>query len=59
MAILKAVKRLTWAGQNAVGDHSQPFVDFNEMLSVGYFEDMHMGVSKFLKEAGDAHINMS
>ncbi|KAI9682656.1 MAG: hypothetical protein M1829_006643 [Trizodia sp. TS-e1964] len=39
--ILKALNRLTWAGQMAVTDGS--FQKFNELLAVGYFEAQRMG----------------
>lgn len=39
--ILNAVNRLTWAGQQAVGDD---FTGFNELLAVGYFETGEMNV---------------
>ncbi|KAE9365208.1 hypothetical protein N431DRAFT_420140 [Stipitochalara longipes BDJ] len=47
--ILKVLKRLTWAGKEAVmGGHDtvegdEEFQSFNELLSVGYFENSHMG----------------
>jgi hypothetical protein len=49
-AIINALKRLTWAGREAVAavtdsDEGKDFKPFNEMLSVGYFENSHMGVS--------------
>ncbi|KAH8660819.1 hypothetical protein BGZ60DRAFT_492180 [Tricladium varicosporioides] len=41
--LLKALKRLTWAGKNAIPLVGQdPFVEFNELLSVGYFEKGEM-----------------
>ena len=41
-AIKEAVRRMTWAAKRIVpgGD----FVDFNEVLAVGYLEAMKMGV---------------
>ncbi|KAH6674849.1 hypothetical protein B0J14DRAFT_561877 [Halenospora varia] len=40
--LIKALKRMTWAGKEALGDlpadAQVPFVPFNELLSVGYFE---------------------
>ena len=41
--ILRALHRLTWAGEQAVTDGT--FRKFNELLTVGYFEDQKMGVS--------------
>lgn len=46
--IIMALKMLTAAGQEGValvGDEFGSFREFNEMLSVGYFEKSHMGVS--------------
>jgi hypothetical protein len=43
--ILKALKRLTWAGEQAVTENFEPFHQFNELLSIGYFEDTAIGVS--------------
>ena len=49
--MIKALKRLTWAGKQAVStgfdkdDKDLEFQPFNEMLSVGYFEKGYMGVS--------------
>lgn len=43
-AIIKALKRLTWAGQQAVTDNFDPFQPFNELLSIGYFEGTAIGV---------------
>ncbi|KAL3418928.1 hypothetical protein PVAG01_09149 [Phlyctema vagabunda] len=37
--ILKALQRLTWAGQQALGENMEKFHPFNELLSIGYFED--------------------
>lgn len=45
-AILKALKRLTWAGEHAVSNQLATFVPFNELLSIGYFEDTEIGVSR-------------
>ena len=44
--ILKALKRLTWAGKHAVENDMQPFDEFNELLLLGYFEGGAIGVSK-------------
>lgn len=41
--IIKAVKRLTWAGNQAVSENLEPFKDFNELLSIGYFEESSIG----------------
>lgn len=45
VAILKALKRLTWAGQYAMAANMQAFQDFNELLLLGYHEKCHIGVS--------------
>ncbi|KUJ09311.1 uncharacterized protein LY89DRAFT_598097 [Mollisia scopiformis] len=37
--ILKALKRLTWAGEHALGEEMQEFREFNELLLLGYYED--------------------
>lgn len=42
--ILRALHRLTWAGEQSVTDGS--FNKFNELLTVGYFEEQKMGVSR-------------
>ncbi|KAG0650338.1 hypothetical protein D0Z07_3006 [Hyphodiscus hymeniophilus] len=36
--IFKTIKRLSWAGQVAVGNEHKPFQSFNECLAIGYFE---------------------
>jgi hypothetical protein len=39
---------LTWAAKEAVaagGDEQGEFIEFNELLSIGYFENSYMGVS--------------
>lgn len=41
--IIKALKRLTWAGEQTLTDANEPFHPFNELLSIGYFEDCHIG----------------
>ncbi|TAQ86624.1 hypothetical protein B7494_g5055 [Chlorociboria aeruginascens] len=41
--ILKALKRLTWAGEQAVTSKLEPFHAFNELLTIGYFEETHIG----------------
>ncbi|KAI9743396.1 MAG: hypothetical protein M1818_003243 [Claussenomyces sp. TS43310] len=41
--IIKALKRLTWAGNQAVSDNLESFHPFNELLSIGYFEDTSIG----------------
>ena len=43
--ILKAIKRLTWAGQHAVTGEFESFQPFNECLSIGYFENTKIGAS--------------
>ena len=41
--IVKALKRLTWAGEQALTDIGESFHPFNELLSIGYFEDCSIG----------------
>lgn len=41
--ILRALHRLTWAGEQTVTDGT--FKKFNELLTIGYFEDQKMSVS--------------
>jgi hypothetical protein len=44
--ILKAIKRLTWAGEQTINNtHHEMFQPFNEVLVVGYFEQSYIGVS--------------
>jgi hypothetical protein len=43
--ILKAIKRLTWAGEHALTGEFESFKQFNECLSIGYFENTKIGVS--------------
>lgn len=43
--IRSALGRLVWAAQNTV--KSAEFQQLNELLAVGYFEDMEMGVSSY------------
>ncbi|ESZ95165.1 hypothetical protein SBOR_4465 [Sclerotinia borealis F-4128] len=38
--ILKALGRLTWAGQESVGAEFEEFHEFNEILTLSYFEKM-------------------
>ena len=42
-AILRALNRITWAGDHAT--KGSPHKPRNELLAVGYMEDMRMGVS--------------
>jgi hypothetical protein len=47
VVILKALKRLTWAGQLATAsatEISEEYHDPNELLTIGYFEDSTIGV---------------
>jgi hypothetical protein len=47
--IVKALKRLTWAGHQVVTETlEESFMDFNELLSIGYFEETKIGVSSAL-----------
>ncbi|CZR62926.1 uncharacterized protein PAC_12823 [Phialocephala subalpina] len=41
-AIIKALKRLTWAGEYAVTGNMQQFQAFNELLLLGYLEKGHI-----------------
>ncbi|PYH92964.1 hypothetical protein BO71DRAFT_400122 [Aspergillus ellipticus CBS 707.79] len=41
--ILQALGRLTWATKQAVIDTGDPFLPPNELLLLGYFEDMKIG----------------
>jgi hypothetical protein len=43
--VLNVIKRLTWAGQQAVTSEFEPFQPFNECLTIGYFEDTEINVS--------------
>jgi hypothetical protein len=49
MAILKVLKRLTWAGEYSVDGEFESFEGFNELLSIGYFEKSHISVSQVIK----------
>lgn len=42
-AIMNGLNRLTWAGKHTVGDTT--FLQFNELLALGYFEEQSIGVS--------------
>lgn len=52
-AILRALHRLTWAGEQAVTDGT--FQKFNELLTVGYFQEQKMGVSCSLRNVPPLH----
>jgi hypothetical protein len=41
--IIKALKRLTCAGQQVLNDLGEPFEGFNELLSLGYFQNDSIG----------------
>lgn len=43
--ILRALGRLSWATEKAVVDTGDKFLPPNELLMLGYFEDMKIGVS--------------
>jgi hypothetical protein len=47
--IIKALKRLTWAGKQTLAETLEPFHPFNELLSIGYFEETSIGVSDISK----------
>ena len=40
--IKEAMRRMTWAAKRVVPD--KDFIAFNELLAIGYLEDMKMGV---------------
>jgi hypothetical protein len=40
---------MTWAGKTAVGSNYEEFHDFNEVLTLAYFEDMKIDVSLSLR----------
>lgn len=42
--ILRALGRLSWATEKSVMDAGDPFLPPNELLMLGYFEDMKIGV---------------
>ena len=50
--ILEALRRMLWAGQHAVPEGA--FQAFNELLAVGYFEGMKMGVSSAIGYLGSS-----
>ena len=41
--IVKALKKMTWAGQSCVAEQGPAFQDFNELLSIGYLENTKIG----------------
>lgn len=53
--VLNALHRLTWAGQKTVNDGT--FLPFNELLTLGYFEQQKIGVSK-LKQHSSSSISV-
>lgn len=42
--VLRALGRLTWATEKAVKGSGDPFLSPNELLILGYLEDMKIGV---------------
>jgi hypothetical protein len=40
--IMDGLNRLTWAGKHTVSD--KEFLQFNELLALGYFEEQSIGV---------------
>jgi hypothetical protein len=44
--ILRALGRLSWATENAVVSAGDKYLPPNELLTLGYFEDMKIGVSQ-------------
>jgi hypothetical protein len=42
--IMRALGRLSWATEQAVTAAGDPFLQPNELLTLGYFEDMSIGV---------------
>lgn len=41
--IVKALKKMAWAGQSSVAEQGPAFQDFNELLSIGYLENTKIG----------------
>lgn len=44
-AVVKASKRMIWAGQHALQKSHEPYQPFNECLVLGYFDGSKIGVS--------------
>lgn len=44
--ILRALSRLSWATEQAVNNVGDAYQPPNELLILGYFEDMKVGVSE-------------
>jgi hypothetical protein len=42
--IIKAAKRMVWAGQHALIKSHEPYYPFNECLVLGYFDGSKIGV---------------
>lgn len=42
--MLRALGRLTWATERAVSDSGDRFLPPNELLTLGYFDEMKIGV---------------
>jgi hypothetical protein len=47
-SIIKAAKRMIWAGQHALLKSQEPYHPFNECLVLGYFDGSKIGVSLLL-----------
>lgn len=47
VGIKEAVRRMTWAAKRNIADSD--FINFNEVLAIGYFETMKMGVRILLR----------
>lgn len=45
--MLRALGRLTWATEKAVTDSGDEFLPPNELLTLGYFDEMKIGVSHY------------
>lgn len=54
--ILRALGRLSWATEKAVASTGGDFLPPNELLMLGYFEDMKIGVSGLFPEVPLEHI---
>lgn len=48
--MLRAMGRLTWATEKAVASAGEQFLPPNELLTLGYFDEMKIGVCGPLNE---------
>jgi hypothetical protein len=46
---------MTWAGKTAVGSNYEEFHDFNEVLTLAYFENMKIDVCLSLSALNDSN----